>query len=228
MMNQKMMKLSEAASFKEEQIYELRKLVSQGEDVQLEFKRRATHPEKIVRELIAFANTHGGTLLVGVDDDGSLSGVKYPEEEALSIHETLLKHCRPPLIYNESVIALSENKFIVRYDIPQSEKRPHFLVADKEHSETYVRVNDMSIKASKEMEEIVRRQRKKKDIQFAYGEHEDLLMKYLAKHKTISLPQFRELTGLNQFKSSRKLILLVLANVLKIEATEKGDIYSRT
>ena len=47
------------------------------------------------------------------------------------------------------------------------------------------------------MEEIVRRQRRKKDIQFAYGEQEDLLMKYLTEHKIISLTQLRELTGLN-------------------------------
>jgi predicted HTH transcriptional regulator len=220
-------KNSEAVKIDDEQLFALRLLVAQGEGIQLEFKRRATHPEKVVREMIAFANTHGGTLLVGVDDDGSVLGVKYPEEESMGIVEAIQKSCRPQLVYHESVIALSENKFIVRYDIPQSEKRPHLFVLDKEHSETYIRVNDMSIKASTEMEEIVRRTRKKKDIQFTYGEHEDLLMKYLADNKTITLSQFRVLTGLNRFKASRKLILLVLADVLKIEATEKGDLYSR-
>ena len=85
----------------------------------------------------------------------------------------------------------------------------------------------MSIKASAEMQEIIRRARKKKDIQFTYGEHENLLMKYLAENQTITLAQFRELTRLNRFKASRKLILLVLADVLKITASEKGDIYSR-
>jgi predicted HTH transcriptional regulator len=220
-------KNSEAIQIDDEQFFQLRLLVAQGEGIQLEFKRKATHPEKVVREMIAFANTHGGTLLVGVDDDGSVLGVKYPEEESMGIVEAIQKSCRPQLVYHESLIALSENKFIVRYDIPQSEKRPHFFVIGKDHSETYVRVNDMSIKASTEMEEIVRRTRKKKDIQFTYGEHEDLLMKYLADNKAITLSQFRVLTGLNRFKASRKLILLVLADVLKIEATEKGDLYSR-
>ncbi|MFM9838432.1 MAG: helix-turn-helix domain-containing protein [Cyclobacteriaceae bacterium] len=220
-------KNSEITKIDNERLFELRLLVAKGEGVQLEFKRRATHPEKVVREMIAFANTHGGTLLVGVDDDGSVLGVKYPEEESIGIVETIQKSCRPQLVYHESVIALSANKFIVRYDIPQSEKRPHFFVIDKDHSETYVRVNDMSIKASTEMEEIVRRTRKKKDIQFTYGEEENTLMKYLEVNKTVTLQQFRELTGLNRFKASRKLILLVLADVLKIEATEKGDVYSR-
>jgi predicted HTH transcriptional regulator len=217
---------SEAIKIDAEQLFELRLLVAKGEGIQLEFKRKATHPEKIAREMIAFANTHGGTLLVGVDDNGTLPGVKYPEEESMGITEVLQKKCRPQLVYQESIIALEENKFIVRYDIQRSDKRPHFFVIDKEHSESYVRVNDMSIKASAEMEEIVRRARKKKDIQFTYGEHENILMKYLADNKTITLPQFRELTSLNRFKASRKLILLVLADVLKIQATEKGDVYS--
>jgi predicted HTH transcriptional regulator len=227
-MNQRTMKPSEAVSINDEQIFELRLLTAQGEGIQLEFKRKATYPEKVVREMIAFANTHGGTLLVGVQDDGAVIGVKYPEEESMGIVDVIQKSCRPQFVYHESVIALSENKFILRYDIPQSEKRPHFFVINKNYSETYVRVNDMSIKASTEMEEIVRRTRKKKDIRFTYGEHETLLMKYLVDNKTITLQQFRVLTGLNRFKASRKLILLVLADVLKIEATEKGDLYSRT
>ena len=225
-MNLKMMRPSEAVSIDEAQIFELRKLAAQGEGVQLEFKRKATHPEKIVREMIAFANTYGGTLLLGVDDDGSIYGVKYPEEELMAIDEALSK-CKPPLVFNESLLALKENRFIIRLDIPESDRRPHFYSIDKEPAETYVRVKDMSIKASAEMQEIIRRTRKKKDIRFTYGEHENLLMKYLAENQIITLVQFRELTRLNRFKASRKLILLVLADVLKITATEKGDVYSR-
>lgn len=224
-MNHLHLKDLEAIELDEDQLFELRQLVAEGEGGQLEFKRRASDPGRIVRELIAFANTHGGTLLVGVNDDGDISGVKFPEDESMGIVETLQKSCRPPLVYHESVIALTETKFIIRYDIPQSDKRPHFFV-DKDLTESYVRVNDMSIKASAEMQEIIKRSKKKKDIRFAYGEHEKLLMTYLAEHTTITLDQFRALTKLNRFKASRKLILLVLANVLKITASEKGDIYS--
>ncbi len=225
-MNLKMMRPSEAVSIDEAQIFELRKLAAQGEGLQLEFKRKATHPEKIVREMIAFANTHGGTLLIGVDDNGTICGVKYPEEELMEIDSVLAK-CKPPLVFNERLLALKENRFIIRLDIPESDRRPHFFSVDKEPAETYVRVKDMSIKASAEMQEIVRRTRKKKDIRFTYGEYENLLMKYLAENQTITLAQFRELTRLNRFKASRKLILLVLADVLKITATEKGDLYAR-
>ena len=78
-MNRTMMKISEAASVDPHEIHELKRLALEGEGLQLEFKRKASHPEKIVRELIAFANTEGGTLLIGVDDDGSIPGLKYPD-----------------------------------------------------------------------------------------------------------------------------------------------------
>ena len=73
---------------------ELRKLVRQGEGENLEFKRKATHPDKIAREIIAFANTTGGILLVGVDDDKSIYGCKYADEEAFAIQSFLDNHCR--------------------------------------------------------------------------------------------------------------------------------------
>src|SRR5277367_6336842 len=97
---------SATANFKSEEVFELQRLVAEGEGHQLEFKRKASHPEKIVREMIAFANTEGGTILIGVDDNGSLAGVKYPDEELLSVREALQKHVRQSLVYHDSLIAL--------------------------------------------------------------------------------------------------------------------------
>lgn len=225
-MNPMMMRRWEEVNIDESQLLDLRLLIAQGEGLHLEFKKKATHPEKIVREMIAFANTHGGTILIGVDDEGTIPGVKYPEEEWMGVSAQLVG-CKPPLPHHITLIAIPDHRFVMRIDISESDKRPHLLSTGEGSHETYVRVRDMSIKASIEMEEIVRRQKKKKDIKFVYGEHEQQLMKYLADQKTVTLHQFRELTGLNRFKASRKLILLVLANVLKIEATEKGDLYSR-
>jgi Predicted transcriptional regulator containing an HTH domain and an uncharacterized domain shared with the mammalian protein Schlafen len=48
---------------------ELLELIEEGENIQCEFKRKFSTPEKIAREMIAFANTKGGYLLFGVDDD---------------------------------------------------------------------------------------------------------------------------------------------------------------
>jgi predicted HTH transcriptional regulator len=223
--NRKTMKTSAPASAEAQNLFEIRKLVLEGESQHLEFKRKASHPEKIVREFIAFANTEGGTVLIGVDDDGSIPGVKYPEEEIHVITAALQQHCKPLLVYQESILPISETRFVVRYDISPSE-RLHFLNLNAKR-ETFVRVNDMSIKASAEMQEIVRRSKKKRDMHFTFGEAEKNLMQHLESYPKITLADYMKFSGLNRFRASRKLILLVLANVLKIAASEKGDLYSR-
>ena len=220
------MRRAESVSYDQDQVNELRKLVSRGEGQCLEFKRKAAYPDKIVRELIAFANSEGGTLLVGVDDDKEIYGIKFPDEESLVIHNELKKHCRPGIEFHETVIPVSNKRFVLQWRIPRSSKRPHFYVAEG-NKISFVRQNDQSIKASREMSEIIRRSKSHKGARFTYGEAEQKVIHFLGLQPTINLQEFTKLTGLNHYLASRKLIRLVLASVLKITATEKGDLYSR-
>ncbi len=205
----------------------LEQIVRPGEGLHLEFKRRASSPDQIVREMIAFANTAGGVILVGVNDDGDLTGVKYPEEELLLIRKALKKYCRPFLYFNETVIALSAKKFVVQLEVPLSRRRPHVFMVSRRQSEVYIRIRDMSMKASREMTEIVKRSKQPENIEFTYGDHESSLMKFLEKKEKITLPEFQVLSGLSQKDAAEKLVTLVLAHVLRITPTEKGDYYSR-
>jgi predicted HTH transcriptional regulator len=220
-----MNKPQESSPYNLRHVQELKKLVAKGEGGFLEFKRKAAYPDKIIREMIAFANTRGGTLLVGVGDDLTIPGLKFPEDESHVIREAL-KKCRPKLPVTEVFIPIGNARTIIRYDIEDSLTKPHYILTG-ELKESFVRVNDQSIKASREMREIVRRGRLKKDIRFHYGEHEKFLMEYLENNPSITLKKFTELTGLKRFYASRKLILLVLADVLVITPHEKGDLYSR-
>ena len=56
--------------------HQLRDIIEEGENDRIEFKRCGNQPEKDLFETIcAFANTFGGTILLGVEDDGSLTGI---------------------------------------------------------------------------------------------------------------------------------------------------------
>ena len=114
---------------------------------------------------------------------------------------------------------------VIQYEIPESKRKPHYIIDENKMKESFVRVDDKSIKASRELREIVKRKQRMKDIRFHYGEHEKFLMQYLDEKKTITLKEFVALSGLNRLYASRKLILLVLANVLRIIPHEKGDLY---
>lgn len=208
------------------QLAGLRTLVAQGEGQRLEFKRKAAFPEKIVRELIALANTEGGILLVGVDDDGSIPGVKFPEEEELVIRQALEMYCRPRLVPEMRLIRVSEKRFVLWVEVERSAQRPHYH-EEEGRRVSFVRQKDQSIRASREMVEVIRRLKTLTGMKFPYGDAEQKVIRFLATHPVITLPEFAKITHLKRFVASRKLVRLVLANVLRITPTDKGDLYSR-
>jgi predicted HTH transcriptional regulator len=219
------MKLQESFIYNPQQLRQLKSLVAKGEGAKLEFKRKASDPGKIVREMIAFANTTGGYLLVGVGDDGSIPGLKYPDGESFVIREAI-RSVRPALPWVESVIPVDRVRAVLMYEISESKRKPHYLYVDRQRKEYFVRVADKSIKASRELREIIKRKQNKKDIRFRYGDHEKLLMTYLNENSTITLNKFMQVSGMKRFYASHKLVLLVLANVLHITPSEKEDIYT--
>ena len=214
----------EASTFQPRQLRDLRKLVAQGENTSLEFKRKAAYPDKVVREMIAFANAKGGILLVGIADNGEIVGLKHPEDESHVIQQSLNK-CVPRLPVTETFIPVGNSRHVIQYHVAESSDKPHYFF-DGGKKEAYIRVNDQSIKASREVREIARRSQSKKDIRFHYGEYERLLMQYLDLNPAITLKEFMKVSGLKKFYASKKLVLLVLANVLQITPHEKGDLFS--
>jgi ATP-dependent DNA helicase RecG len=54
----------------------LLELIAQGENSSVEFKRVEVHPESLAKELVAFSNTLGGVVLIGVDDNGQIIGTQ--------------------------------------------------------------------------------------------------------------------------------------------------------
>lgn len=206
---------------------DLKKLTEQGECSTLEFKKKANYPEKIVKELVAFANTNGGRLLLGVDDNGALSGTRDIEGEAFILEKAIQELIRPKINYSVEYIHLTEKKGIAIFQVQESQKKPHFV---RENPNTrkgtaYVRFRDESIQASREVREIIQRKLKNKDIQFTYGDKEKTVVNHLDAHEKITLTEFSQITKTPKFIASKTLIRLVLANVLDIIPNPKGDYF---
>jgi len=86
---------------------QVQELIATGESQTIEFKRRFSSPEKIARELCAFANTDGGYLLIGVDDDGKVIGVASEKQEIELIELACSLYIRPPLNAEVWVVSLT-------------------------------------------------------------------------------------------------------------------------
>lgn len=202
-------------------------MVSGGESTTVEFKRKVAHPEKIIKELVAFANTRGGYLFIGVNDDGSIPGLKFPEDHIYALEQAIEKYCRPDLPYSIEEIPMTEDRWVVLVEIKESLHKPHYILspADDKKRITFVRSGDKSIQASKEMREIIRRRNNPKNIKFHYGDKERQLFEYLEKNERITLDDFMKLANISHYRASRTLVLLTLANVLNIIPDNRGDLF---
>ena len=54
---------------------DVHQLIAQGEGRRIDFKEETIRPRKLAETLVALANAEGGTILVGVDDNGQVVGV---------------------------------------------------------------------------------------------------------------------------------------------------------
>tara|TARA_R110002074_G_scaffold195377_1_gene361611 strand:- start:2071 stop:2727 length:657 start_codon:yes stop_codon:yes gene_type:complete len=207
----------------------LNEMTKKGEGVRLEFKKKANFPDKIAKELVAFANTQGGILLLGVDDDGTVSGTRDIEGEVFVLEQAIDSLIWPRLNYSLQTLKLNEKKGIAVLQVEKGDKLPLQLrdSPDTRAGKVYVRVGEQSLQASKEMREILRRRVKAKDTQFTFGEKERKLMELLESNSAITLTEYAKAANLSNFMASRTLIKLVLSNVVEIQPEEGQDLYFR-
>ena len=73
----------------------LLELITHGENSGVAFKRDEVQPESLAKELVAFGNFEGGRILLGIDDDGTISGLQYSaERDYRQIEEWVMQVCR--------------------------------------------------------------------------------------------------------------------------------------
>ncbi|GAB4340237.1 MAG: ATP-binding protein [Flammeovirgaceae bacterium] len=208
---------------------ELKKLVSQGEGLHVEFKRKVAEPLKVLREVVAFANKSGGKLLIGVDDNGNLAGLKYAQEEKFILEKALVEHCFPKIRYETQSIEVAPQRQVMIFTIFESPKKPVYLNPDpkKKKGKAYIRVADKSVQVSKEVRKILKASSIEKEVSgFTYGENERMAIKHLALYGSTNVRKFAEETQIPYALASDVLVRLTVHNVLEVHPNEHGDFFT--
>lgn len=118
---------------------ELAEILREGEGARVEFKRGLPRPEKVARSLCSFANTRGGLLLVGVDDDGSIRGASDARAVTAEIRRAARDLVEPPLAVRTQTLATEAGPVVV-CSVPLSGLRPHASQAADGAREIVVRI----------------------------------------------------------------------------------------
>lgn len=203
-------------------------LIEAGEGFEIEFKRKVPSPEKIARTMIGFANTRGGHILFGVDDDGTVVGVESEKSEVNLIRDAGLMFCWPEIKPEISIVAFDGLDVIAAY-IPESVEKPHLFGSDDngEESRAFIRVNDKTVIASSEVVKILRdEQQDAPPMQIEIGENERRLFEFLDANERITAREFSRLVNVSEQRASRILVNLVRAGVVRIHTMEKTDFFT--
>lgn len=203
---------------------DLRNLIQRGEGTYLEFKKTIPSPEKIAREIAAFANTKGGTILVGVDDYQNITGVSGYFEEEFLLMEASQKHCVPAVALDIELVHTGQlDVMVVR--VPESDVKPVYL-KNKKKRQVFVRLEDESVLASDEQSEVMKNVSSSEGVTFEYGENEQMLFRYLNEYGEITVSKFAQLINVTSYRASKILVNLVSAGILRLFRRYETDYFT--
>jgi predicted HTH transcriptional regulator len=197
--------------------------IAAGEGDRLEFKKTITHLHKIARTLVSFANTRGGIILVGVRDDGIITGID-PEEEKYSLQQAAEFYCQPPVkIFFEE--REHEALTVLQAIIPESHQKPHLALCREDDWRGFVRVKDESVQTSK----MVLQALKTEVPAFPHSgltKLELAILEALTQHHRLTLKQLMHVANLSKRRANRLLVNLVLLGLIRFHDKEKEPYYT--
>ena len=118
----------------------IHKLIEEGEHQMQDFKFEISDSKKIARSLVAFANTDGGRLLIGVKDNGAISGIRSEEEKHM-IQTAAEMYCKPKIDFQAKEWNIN-GKTVLEVFVPKSKHFKHKAPDHNDIYNVYIRVKD--------------------------------------------------------------------------------------
>lgn len=201
----------------------IKQLIQEGEHQQQDFKFRIDDSKKIARTLVAFANTDGGRLLIGVKDNGKIAGVD-PTEEIHMIEAAVEMYSKPKLEF-QSRVWQEDMKLVLEISIEKSNNRPVLALDEEGKWKAYVRRKDHTLLANKILLSIWKLQKFDQKRPQKIGEEETHLLNIIDQNPNITLSKIYRLSTLDKSNIDRLLPLFICWNLVSMEMNENGTFY---
>lgn len=129
---------------------ELLEIIANGENSGVEFKRDDLRPEQLAKEVAAMANFQGGRLLLGVEDDGTITGIQRNslEEWVMNVFQDKI---HPMILPFYEEVRLDDGKVVAIVSFPVGISKP-YVVRDRGREDVYIRVGSTSRLATREQQ----------------------------------------------------------------------------
>ena len=202
---------------------ELAKLISLGENKHQDFKFVVSDSRKIARSLSAFANSGGGSLLIGVKDNGKIVGIRS-DEEYYMVESAASIYCRPEIVFTPKIWRY-EGKTVLETIVPTSKSKPHYVLEKDGRKIAYIRIHDQNIKADEVMRKIWELDKQSKNRLVRYSEAEEILFEQLNQFGSISLNYFKRKARLSHKVAVNTLANMVLFDLIQMDISEESTKY---
>lgn len=171
-------------------------LIAEGEHQQQDFKFEISDARKIAKTLSAFANTHGGRLLIGVKDNGKIAGVRS-EEEVYMIEAAAQLYCQPEVHCSMQTFHVG-GRSVLMVQIDESETKPIYAKDETGKPLAYLRIKDENILATPVHLRVWQQSGSPAGELIQYTEREQLLLDLLEQNQSLSLNRYCRQTGISR------------------------------
>lgn len=103
----------------------LKNLVQKGEDLHTDFKRQLVGAEELAKDIVAFANTDGGRLIIGVTNDRRIVGVSDADAVHRAVDNVAYNNCVPPITVVQETVITDDGAVVVVVNVPKGRLRPY-------------------------------------------------------------------------------------------------------
>ncbi|MFH1976523.1 MAG: RNA-binding domain-containing protein [Pseudomonadota bacterium] len=129
---------------------ELYEIIANRENSGIEFKRDDIRPEQLAKEIVALSNLNGGKIFIGIEDDGTITGIQRDnlQEWVMNVFRDKV---HPMIIPFYEEIEVDDTKRIAVISFPQGISKP-YVVRHNGREDVYIRMGDRSELASREQQ----------------------------------------------------------------------------
>ncbi len=197
--------------------------IKQGEGQHLDFKHSINDSKKIARSLVAFANSKGGgSLLIGVKDNGSIRGVAS-DEEYFMVETAAHLFCKPEPNFNHKIWNIT-GKIVLEIIVPEGKNKPYLAPDENGNYQAFARNHDQNLIAGKILKEVWKRKNKGvKGVKIKYNFELKTLLDIIEEKGSISKSEFVNLCNIRSSTADNVFINLILMNIIEIKLSEKSD-----
>ena len=205
-------------------LHKIIRLIATGESETLDFKQTISDASKIAKTMVAFANNKGGTLLVGVRDNGSIAGIQT-EDEKYMLELAAEFYCSPK-IQLEIIEHEIDRKIVLEAKIKEGTDKPYFAKGENDTWWVYHRVKDQSLQASPVMFQVLIKQNKGQDQLYAYSFLESEILNTLKAERSITLTDLIKSLKIKRNRVVYSLAKLIHFDIVEVNYQQKLEYYT--